>query len=1175
MGTYVQGVESIIPSLQPYESGLNVVSNLLQLKQSQYDTNYAQLGKMYGQYYYGDLTREDNIKKRDNTVKQIDFDLKRIAGLDLSQEKNVQQAGQIFKSFYEDSNLMKDMAWTKNFNKELGEAQGLLKSDDQKVRDTHWEDGIKELLYRKEEFKNADANTAMSISSPVYTPYVNIDKKIQELAKDADLSFEKTSMSDDGMWIIKNKNGEILKEPLSKLFEAQLSSDPSVQAVYKTQAYVNRKNTAYGDADKYGGVEQAEMKYLETAYTGMRDRVANRQKNIQEISGTYDARIKDIQKQIKEKGSNPLLEKTLKEYQDGKGVNDTILSKLDSQLDDLNGAYSSSGNTSTGDFHNPYQDIDQLRRVVDGNVANDLMSEDIFTSAETYAYKDAKEDFKENPYAVLDIKHKQQLSEINAAGSWRYKTEQLRGQNAINKRAADAYYDEFNYSGDKKPITSGKKGDGKKDETVDNAVPQQWTWDPNKTPAQNIKEGQEISKNNEKKGVSGTPFTSVQTKGGNLADQNQASLVKGKAETVYNNSVKDGLLQSLDLLIEAKKKGNVTGDQIYEMFAPDKIKAKNNPFTIGGVDPQAEWKKKYDPNYDKGTVLDQTVYSDPVKLKEMIQQQGVDFLIARTNLGRGNESSTEAKHNYLGKVIKNVNSWTGQNSNLAEVQQAVEVKGLTTKMANAYFVSANIQDFKDWRFKAKTAIVNDMYNSMKGQADIITDFGTPVFNKEGKFVEYNMDNLKFQLDKSFDEAGNFNKDYKPYTNYEEKINEFEYKQGKVWNGTTYVTPVNGQPQSILGAGSVLTNKDFEQIGTGSYPLNEKLAEIGDPYRYTSTSNTPGFGANRYNPDPGSSANVLSKIAPFGSDYLVPTSISAVQNKFINQFYNSAMDIYGNKYDTNILNKAVPGFDNVSGGYGVGSMGLNALVDLSKPNSQETFAFMTWADDWNKIKSKINGADRRMSFEDLGSTGWENGKGEDGDIGDVNKKGVALMNKFMTWALENNTEANAFNMTAAPYANDNMANAGMKFMFPEKFLKAELIDADKNPNGSLNKEDYDLLSVNGLSVIGLQGDFNNVLMNSNTTPFQAHVDYRGEYTWKHPSGLGEYNVRKGGKDEPDYVTSVKLYDYDGKEIASGINNVTRFGGNIDASFDNAVKYINSYAYTELAKTTKQQENIQNK
>ena len=68
MGTYLQGVESIIPSLQPYDNGLNVVSNLLQLKQSQYDTNYAQLGKMYGQYYYGDLTREDNIKKRDNTV---------------------------------------------------------------------------------------------------------------------------------------------------------------------------------------------------------------------------------------------------------------------------------------------------------------------------------------------------------------------------------------------------------------------------------------------------------------------------------------------------------------------------------------------------------------------------------------------------------------------------------------------------------------------------------------------------------------------------------------------------------------------------------------------------------------------------------------------------------------------------------------------------------------------------------------------------------------------------------------------------------------------------------------------------------------------------------------------------------------------------------------------------
>ena len=147
---------------------------------------------------------------------------------------------------------------------------------------------------------------------------------------------------------------------------------------------------------------------------------------------------------------------------------------------------------------------------------------------------------------------------------------------------------------------------------------------------------------------------------------------------------------------------------------------------------------------------------------------------------------------------------------------------------------------------------------------------------------------------------------------------------------------------------------------------------------------------------------------------------------------------------------------------------------------------------------------------------------------------------MDWTKENDTKANSFNMIAQKYANDSKDNAGMKFMLPDKFLKSELIDATKNPNGLLSKEDYDLLTLNGLGVIGEQGDFNNLLIKSQVSAFQAHVDYRQGYTWKHPSNLGEYNIRVGGTGEPDYVTTIKLFDYDGKLVGEAENNVTGFG-----------------------------------
>jgi hypothetical protein len=113
MATYLQGEQGIIPSIQPFTPDLNLISNVLQQKQSQFDTNYKYLNKIYNTYVFSDLSREDNIQRRDNFVKQMDLDLKRIASLDLSEQKNIDQAVRVFAPLYEDPYLMDDMARTK------------------------------------------------------------------------------------------------------------------------------------------------------------------------------------------------------------------------------------------------------------------------------------------------------------------------------------------------------------------------------------------------------------------------------------------------------------------------------------------------------------------------------------------------------------------------------------------------------------------------------------------------------------------------------------------------------------------------------------------------------------------------------------------------------------------------------------------------------------------------------------------------------------------------------------------------------------------------------------------------------------------------------------------------------------------------------------------------------
>jgi len=413
MATYLQGVTDYIPQFQPFQPDLNLYANVLQTKQTQYDTAWKSINKVYGQYFYSDLTRDGNIKKKDELLKTIDFNLKRVSGLDLSLSQNVNQAVQVFKPFYEDKNLMKDMAWTKTYNAQKGRAEGLKNSFDEKRRAEYWDTGVRAMDYMRDEFKNASDEEALGFGNVSYTPYVNSMKKAQEIAKDAGLSVEKIDFSPDGRYIIKTKNGEELMEPLSKLFEATLGSDPAIQAVYQTQAYVNRKDYAYSNAAQFGGDQNAaEMKYLENSFNLLKQEQVQRYENLQDASTTYDNKIKDIQNQINKGNKDPKLKAYLDRLTDAKSINDSVLQRVQKDVDSLS-EKSSTSSTSTG-FQNPYGDIKSLRWKVDNGMASKLMQKDLDEAAQIFAYKDAKMDIEADPYAVNEQKHMFSMQEIAA-----------------------------------------------------------------------------------------------------------------------------------------------------------------------------------------------------------------------------------------------------------------------------------------------------------------------------------------------------------------------------------------------------------------------------------------------------------------------------------------------------------------------------------------------------------------------------------------------------------------------------------------------------------------------------------------------------------------------------------------------------------------------------------------
>ena len=251
MATYLQGVTDYIPEYQPFQPDFNFYGNYLQTKQNQYDSNYKALNNLYGQYFYADLTREPNIQKKDKLLKQIDFNLNRVAGLDLSLEQNVQQAAQIFTPFYEDKFLMKDMAYTKTFNKQYGVGMGYQNSSDREQSKKYWETGIKDLIYQREAFKRSGDEESLSFANPSYTPYVNAVENYLKIAKDTGISVDITQSN--GRYFIRQKNGDLVLQPLNKLFTSTFANDPALQQVYKVQARVNREDSIRQNIDQFGG----------------------------------------------------------------------------------------------------------------------------------------------------------------------------------------------------------------------------------------------------------------------------------------------------------------------------------------------------------------------------------------------------------------------------------------------------------------------------------------------------------------------------------------------------------------------------------------------------------------------------------------------------------------------------------------------------------------------------------------------------------------------------------------------------------------------------------------------------------------------------------------------------------------------------------------------------------
>lgn len=402
MATYIQGVTDYIPQFQPFEPDYNFYQNIMQTKQSQYDSNWKALNNMYSEYYNADLTREPNIKKRDTYLKDIEFNLKRVSQLDLSLEQNVNQASQVFKPFYEDSGLMRDMALTKKAKMQIASGEGYQNSFNENIEKKYWPTGIAKIKFELQEFKEASDEEAASFEIDNYVKNVDTYGIAEKIAK----NFGNVQFAPEWKngYIITTTNGAKLVEPLSKLFESSLGNDPAVIEKYKAQAYVDRKTYAEANASQFGGDKiKAENKYLQDSFTILKSKVLYNYKIEEEKNKAYDARMLDVEKQVKDGTAGPDAKLALEQYKINKDINDKNLALAKKNVEFLNNGNSTA--ITTTDFVNPYKDLKSLRYKVDNGMASLLLNKDLDEYAQTFALKGQKFDVKTDPYAMAKVKY--------------------------------------------------------------------------------------------------------------------------------------------------------------------------------------------------------------------------------------------------------------------------------------------------------------------------------------------------------------------------------------------------------------------------------------------------------------------------------------------------------------------------------------------------------------------------------------------------------------------------------------------------------------------------------------------------------------------------------------------------------------------------------------------------
>ena len=436
MATYIQGVTDYIPKIQPFTPDFNFYATALQTMQTKYDTNYKQLSQYYGRLLRSNMLRDDNIERRKQFETAIANDIKKISGMDLSLQQNVDAAMQVLDPLVNDRYIINDIVKTRQWNDARSTGENLSNTE------WGWQGGMRALDYWAQDFRAVDKDAALGFQKAEYVPYMNVYKMAIDDAKANKWEVKMDNFSKDGKFIVTNKNGDMIAPTLRDYFIGRFGRDPQMMKFFNTEAYLERKDYIAANKGKFDGNEaMAQMEYaqakLDQSVKAIKESKIDADKKQEMIDNYMDLYADYVKK-------NGLLPSDSKTINQGKA-----LQQAKQNVTNTNAVISEQAKTLEL-YERDYQDFLNNGQKLDQIISYNNMYKILDAAANGYANLTAEFTIKgENPYALEQVKasnaialegvkHQNRMAEIAEEGKYKDKKEEKSDEEKQTEKGVNA-----------------------------------------------------------------------------------------------------------------------------------------------------------------------------------------------------------------------------------------------------------------------------------------------------------------------------------------------------------------------------------------------------------------------------------------------------------------------------------------------------------------------------------------------------------------------------------------------------------------------------------------------------------------------------------------------------------------------------------------------------------------